>query len=810
MAMYVPRTLTPRILAPAGAPVSIVEGARAVGKTRLMTEEIAPALGTRVVSLADQATRSLAESDLQSWLESLPRPCVIDEAQLIPDLPLALKAVVDKRGPGLQFVLTGSASINRTGLGGADPLTRRAVRFTLHPLTLWERNRLPGNLVDLLFNAELNPNHEASWSETDLQQHLRLGGFPAYALSPNTSGQPQHARVWEDIQGTLGQRLLPDTPYDATTALKILSAILTHPGRRFNAEKFGRLADVDRRTVTRYIDIFERLFATYHLPNLGARLDDRGVSRSKVHPVDVAFAHAALHQSAVDLSASRDVVGQLVESLVAQEIRAHTSTAEAYPELFFWAAPKPEREVDLVIVAADGRKVGIECKLGRSLRADDAKGLRALDDKLGLHRGFVIHNGSHITRLGDKLWAIPLAILGDANFFQDNTKATSPNRQTSTTTTTTTTMSPPAAAVRVLVNYHRDDDEHDSGRPVQFVRDVVSEFEAISGQTAECILDQASMRLGKDWGKRLGDAITQNLVMMTLVTPRFLGSDECRNEALSFAKATEIDGRPDMLLPVMWIDVMRLTARYSDDPVSSTFQDRQYFDATSARITDRDSSEYRRVVSDAALRLLNTLDASDGHAHQTSTNVHTDNNPTDGDELAELVQRFQSSTASLLEGPLSEFLSSFEAVGDDVSSLPDLHQADTRQMNMALEHFAANANERVDVLKQATSSLRKEWTSLDAATTTVLATARDVASSQILQNVRETLAHCEQALRWPGLTQIVHNMHILGAHPRQLGLINQTTDEALRLLHAMQTSARTWRELAEGSYEDALARERAQ
>lgn len=809
MAMYIPRTLTPRILAPAGAPVSIVEGARAVGKTRLMTEEIAPALGTRVVSLADQATRSLAESDLQSWLESLPRPCVIDEAQLIPDLPLALKAVVDKRGPGLQFVLTGSASINRTGLGGADPLTRRAVRFTLHPLTLWERNRLPGNLVDLLFNAELNPNHEASWSETDLQQHLRLGGFPAYALSPNTSGQPQHARVWEDIQGTLGQRLLPDTPYDATTALKILSAILTHPGRRFNAEKFGRLADVDRRTVTRYIDIFERLFATYHLPNLGARLDDRGVSRSKVHPVDVAFAHAALHQSAVDLSASRDVVGQLVESLVAQEIRAHTSTAEAYPELFFWAAPKPEREVDLVIVAADGRKVGIECKLGRSLRADDAKGLRALDDKLGLHRGFVIHNGSHITRLGDKLWAIPLATLGDANFFQDNTKTTA-HRLESTMTTATVDSAALPPALRVFVSYRRADDEHESGRPIQFVKDVLSEFEAISGHSAEHFLDRESIQWGEDWRKRLDNEIKQNLVMITLVTPMFLGSKACRDEALSFAKAADSENLPKMLLPIMWINVERLQSRFATDPVYKALQDRQYFDATSARNEDRDSSKYRRIVGDAAARLMDALEAAEDQAHQPSTGTHTNDNPTDDDDLLERIERFESSTEALVEGPLSQFMSSFEAVGDHISSLPDLDQADARRMNMALQHFAAQGQAKVDLLQHNTAMLSQEWKSIDGATTAMIASMRDVADPPTLKDLCQTIADLEESMKLPGLEQMVFMLRGMGTFSRYLRPISQATTEAVHLFQAMQTSARTWCELAEGAYEDALDRERAQ
>lgn len=49
-----------------------------------------------------------------------------------------------------QFVLTGSASINRKELGGQDPLTRRSRRFTLHPLTQRELSGIESPIVDEL------------------------------------------------------------------------------------------------------------------------------------------------------------------------------------------------------------------------------------------------------------------------------------------------------------------------------------------------------------------------------------------------------------------------------------------------------------------------------------------------------------------------------------------------------------------------------------------------------------------------------------------------------------------------------------
>lgn len=87
--MKVQRFLQPTVVSlMANTPVVIVEAARAVGKT---------------------------------WLRSLPSPFAIDEAQLLPGLPLALKALLDETEESIQCVLTGSAAIGQTGVGGTDP-----------------------------------------------------------------------------------------------------------------------------------------------------------------------------------------------------------------------------------------------------------------------------------------------------------------------------------------------------------------------------------------------------------------------------------------------------------------------------------------------------------------------------------------------------------------------------------------------------------------------------------------------------------------------------------------------------------------
>ena len=90
---YIKRPLGNK-LASAYSKVVILEGARAVGKTMLMKQELEPK-GYSYFSLANESTYLLAKEDIDTWVKNLPRPAIIDEAQRISNLPLAVKEVVD-------------------------------------------------------------------------------------------------------------------------------------------------------------------------------------------------------------------------------------------------------------------------------------------------------------------------------------------------------------------------------------------------------------------------------------------------------------------------------------------------------------------------------------------------------------------------------------------------------------------------------------------------------------------------------------------------------------------------------------------
>lgn len=109
-------------------------GARAVGKSTLARRQL-ESHGYAYYTLADAGTLRQVSSDAAAWIQRIRVPAIVDESQLAKDIPLAVKEYTDQKpGQDILSILTGSASIARSGLGGQDPLTRRVRRFSLYPL----------------------------------------------------------------------------------------------------------------------------------------------------------------------------------------------------------------------------------------------------------------------------------------------------------------------------------------------------------------------------------------------------------------------------------------------------------------------------------------------------------------------------------------------------------------------------------------------------------------------------------------------------------------------------------------------------
>ena len=100
--VILPRQIEPVLFESIEAvPVVILERRRAAGKSTLWDHLIVKQGSPPPVDLSNRATRDTYRIDPTRFLSAQPIPCVIDEAQLEPDIAVHIKHIVDKRGePG--------------------------------------------------------------------------------------------------------------------------------------------------------------------------------------------------------------------------------------------------------------------------------------------------------------------------------------------------------------------------------------------------------------------------------------------------------------------------------------------------------------------------------------------------------------------------------------------------------------------------------------------------------------------------------------------------------------------------------------
>ena len=417
--MSLARALEP-LLVPSVPPVIVLEGARTVGKTVVAHRLVEAGHYDGYENLADPSTQQIARADLAGWVESLPERVVIDEAQLVGDLPLHVKFLVDQPGSRRRFLLTGSAAIGRSGLGGSDPLTGRATRRRLWPLTAAEQAGAPERtsaLIGALFSGDIALRRE--YDGLDIELVLDTGGFAPLALTG--AGRAAADRWVRDTTiGLLTDHVLPDERFDAGIAARILDGCLRDPGGILNATALGQRVEVDPRTVDRYLDVLERRFLLHFLPNLAQNPARQSRSRAKVHAVDTAFVMESVRRADPAQATDPQFAGRALETWVAAQVLPCLELSDSVVSAYYWRdvrvgknkpAESRSNEVDLVLVRGDGRTVGIEVKRSTRVSVDDAGGLLALRKARGLDVGYVLYSGTRTVRLAENVYALPLGAL---------------------------------------------------------------------------------------------------------------------------------------------------------------------------------------------------------------------------------------------------------------------------------------------------------------------------------------------------------------------------------------------------------------
>lgn len=330
--------------------VLIIYGPRRVGKTTLLESFLKETSLKYKLDSGDniRIQELLSSSDFPRIIEYAKGYdlIVLDEAQLIPNVGMGIKILVDQI-PNIKVIATGSSSFDLANQIG-EPLTGRKTTLTLYPVA----------------QLELLLEHNEYELKQKLEEYLIFGSYPQVLTAKRKEEKIQileelvNSYIFKDILALAqikGSKVLLDL-------LKLLSFQV---GSEVSLNELATSLTIDVKTVGRYLDLLEKSFIIHRLGAFSRNLRSEITSKSKYYFLDNGIRNAVISQ--FNISDSRNDMGQLWENFLMTERLKKRSYKHIHGYSYFWRTYE-QREIDLV-EERDGKLFPYEFKWSEKNKA---------------------------------------------------------------------------------------------------------------------------------------------------------------------------------------------------------------------------------------------------------------------------------------------------------------------------------------------------------------------------------------------------------------------------------------------------------
>ena len=324
----------------------VLMGPRQVGKTTLI-EKILKDKDYLLLDGDDPRTRTLLTEPNTEQIRSILgkyKYVFIDEAQRIKGIGLTMKIITD-RFKDVQLFTSGSSSFDLSNQIN-EPLTGRKWEYRLFPIS-WE---------------EYEKHHGYLYSEQQLENRLLYGLYPDVLNHPDD----EVGVLRNLVNSYLYKDILSFANIQKPEILdKLVQALALQVGSEVNYSELAQIVNVDKNTVSKYIDILQKGFIIFKLGSFSRNLRNEIKMNKKIYFYDNGIRNMLIGNfNHLELRADK---GALWENFLISERIKQIEYKQSLARIYFWRT-RQQQEVDFV-EEHSGKIYGYEFKWNNRKKA---------------------------------------------------------------------------------------------------------------------------------------------------------------------------------------------------------------------------------------------------------------------------------------------------------------------------------------------------------------------------------------------------------------------------------------------------------
>jgi len=394
----------------ADTPVTVIQGARQVGKSTLAAMVSQGRNSTSVTLDSEQTLLAAKENPYEFVSQNRDGLLIIDEIQRFPKLFTAIKQSVDEyRRPG-RFLVTGSANILNLK-DSSESLAGRAETITLEPFSVGEINGVKEDFVSILLHEDILKKLQSvtPMERTDYAALIECGGYPE-------AHQRISKRRKSFFSNYISRVLIHDAEELSGLAhldrLSDLYKLLAgNPSQIYVKANVSRTMGIPESSMSGYTRLLEDLCLLHKIPAWGKNYSKRAINRSKLVMSDTGIVSSiyGINAEFLAMLESGNTFGPLLEAFIIAEFKKQQSWSEEIYKMHHFR-DIDGKEVDIILELINGKIIAIEIKASSSFTKTDFSGMKILREVLGerFHCGILLYTGFEVQPFGDRLYAAPV------------------------------------------------------------------------------------------------------------------------------------------------------------------------------------------------------------------------------------------------------------------------------------------------------------------------------------------------------------------------------------------------------------------